>query len=236
MGGRLATSRPLATVFANERRSRETAARGERSTGYVTLAVVDSIKERCLKDLLHGAIFHATCLAMMICAALQLQGEGCHTLQRVCAFFSIKLIDCICACARSRCYGNIARQVAERVLHDATLKKIVEIVAESRTRFYFVQRLVQLVSQRFWPLHSMLHGAMVRATCLATILTIAQHVTRCNGPCNLSRNDFDHCTVCYTVQRSVQVAWKIAPCNRAFTMVGREKKLTLIITLILIKF
>ena len=56
------------------------------------------------------------------------------------------------------------------VLHDATLKKIVAIVAESRTRFYFVQRLVQLVSQRFWPLHSMLHGVMVRATCLATAL------------------------------------------------------------------
>ena len=53
MGGILAKSRPLATVFANERRSRETttAARGEavRSTGYVTLAVVDSIKERCLQ-------------------------------------------------------------------------------------------------------------------------------------------------------------------------------------------
>ena len=44
-----------------------------------------------LKALLHGAIFHATCLAMMICAALQLQGERCDTLQRVCAFFfSIK--------------------------------------------------------------------------------------------------------------------------------------------------
>ena len=27
---------------------------------------------------------------MMICAALQLQGEECYTLQRVCAFFSIK--------------------------------------------------------------------------------------------------------------------------------------------------
>ena len=27
---------------------------------------------------------------MMICVALQLQGEGCYTLQRVCAFFLIK--------------------------------------------------------------------------------------------------------------------------------------------------
>ena len=104
-----------------------------------------------IKALLHGAIFHATCLAMMICAALQLQGEGCYTLQRVCAyFFFIKASRLLQrACVRSRCYGNIARQVAERVLHDATLKKIGAIVAESRTRFYFVQRLVQLVSQRF---------------------------------------------------------------------------------------
>ena len=87
---------------------------------------------------------------MMICAALQLHGEGCYTLQRVCAFFSIKANRLLQrACVRSRCYGNIARQLAEWVLHDGTLKKIVEIIAESRTRFYFVQRLVQLVSQRF---------------------------------------------------------------------------------------
>ena len=112
---------------------------------------------------------------MMICAALQLQGEGCYTLQRVCAFFSIKASRLLQrACVRSR-YGNIAKQVAERVLHDATLQKIVAILAESRTRFYFVQRLVRLVSQRFWPLHSMLHGAMVRATCLATALRDMLH-------------------------------------------------------------
>ena len=103
-----------------------------------------------LQALLDGASFHATCLAMMICAAFQLQGEECYTLQRVCAFISRKASRMLQrACVRSRCYGNIARQVAERVLHDATLKKIVAIVAESRTRFYFVQRLVQLVSQRF---------------------------------------------------------------------------------------
>ena len=65
------------------------------------------------------------------------------------------------ACVRSRCYGNIARKIAERVLHDAMPKKIVAIVAESRTRFYVV--------------------------------------------CNLSWNDFDHCTACYTVQLSVQL-------------------------------
>ena len=101
-----------------------------------------------LKALLHGTIFHATCLAMM-CAALQLQGEGLlHAATRLC--FSIKASRLLQrACVPSRCYGNIARQVAERVLHDATLKQVVTIVAESRTRFYSVQRLVQLVSQRF---------------------------------------------------------------------------------------
>ena len=71
-----------------------------------------------------------------------------HAATRLCIFFSIKASRLLQrACIRSRCYGNIARQVAERVLHDATLKNIVAIVAESRTRFYFVQRLMQLVSQ-----------------------------------------------------------------------------------------
>ena len=51
------------------------------------LIISDKVNGRDLKALLHGAIFHATCLAMMICAALQLQGEGCYTLQRVCEFF-----------------------------------------------------------------------------------------------------------------------------------------------------
>ena len=70
-----------------------------------------------------------------------------HAATRLCIFFSIKASRLLQrACVRSR-YGNIARQVAERVLHDATLKNIVAIVAESRTRFYFVQRLMQLVSQ-----------------------------------------------------------------------------------------
>ena len=78
---------------------------------------------------------------MMICAAFQLEGEGCYTLQPVCAFFSIKVSRLLQrACVRSRCYGNIAREVAERVLLCAT----------------------------------------IGATCLAKILTIAQHVTRCN--------------------------------------------------------
>ena len=125
------------------------------------------------KALLHLAIFLATYLAMMICAALQLQGDGCYTLERVFAFFSIKASRLLQrACVRSRCYGNIARQIAERVLHDATLKIFVAIVSESRTRFYFVQRLVQLVSPWFWPLQACY---MARATCLATALRDKLH-------------------------------------------------------------
>ena len=98
-----------------------------------------------LKALLHGAIFHATCLAMMICAALQLQGEGCYTLQRVCVLFSMKA---------SRLAGAMRSQyvvvmetlrdklLPERVLRDATLD------FDHCTACYTVQWSVQLVSQR----------------------------------------------------------------------------------------
>ena len=51
---------------------------------------------------------------------------------------------------------------AGQILHRAMLKN-----AESRTGFYFPERFLQLVSQRFWPLQGMLHWAMIRATCLA---------------------------------------------------------------------
>ena len=113
----------------------------------------------------------------------------------ICAFFSMKasrLLQCACVC--SHCYGDIARQVAERVLHGVSLKKIVAIVAENRTRFHFVQQLVQLVSQRFWPLHSMLHGAMVRETCLATALQDKLHekLHRVTGPLFASAITIDH--------------------------------------------
>ena len=55
-----------------------------------------STEFKWLKALLHGAIFHATCLAMMICAALQLQGEGCYMLERVCSYFAIKAFSPFC--------------------------------------------------------------------------------------------------------------------------------------------
>ena len=70
---------------------------------------------------------------------------------------------------------------------------------------YTLQWLVQLVSQRFYPLLGVLHAAMARATRLATILSITWGVTRCNGSCNSSRNDFIHCLGCYTLQWLVQL-------------------------------
>ena len=47
---------------------------------------------------------------------------------------------------------TFATQVGGQMLHRAMLKKFVATVAESRTQFYFQQRFLQLVSQRFWSL------------------------------------------------------------------------------------
>ena len=160
----------------------------------------------------------------------ELQDEGCYTLQRVCAFFSIKasrLDDAhafavmetlrdklLKGCYTMQCWKKLLQSL-QKVEPDSTLcnnwRNLSRNDFDHCTARYTVQWSVQLVSQRFWPLpRSMLHGAMARATCLATILTIAQHVTRCNGPCSLSRN---------TVAR--QVPWKIAPCNRALKMLHK---------------
>ena len=66
---------------------------------------------------------------------------------------------------------SLAAQVAGKMLHCAMLKNFFVIVAESRTQFYFPQRFLQLVLQRFWPLQGiLLHWAIIRATCLAMAL------------------------------------------------------------------
>ena len=54
-------------------------------------------------------------------------------------------------------------------------EKFLEVVAESRTVFYFCQRFFQLGSQRFRPLQGMLHWAMFRATCLGMALREKLH-------------------------------------------------------------
>ena len=66
---------------------------------------------------------------------------------------------------------TIASQVAAQMLHCAVLKEFVATVAESRTQFYFPQRFLQLISQRFWPLQGMLHWA----SCLAMALRDKLH-------------------------------------------------------------
>ena len=48
-------------------------------------------------------------------------------------------------------------------------------------------------------------SATMSVTRLTTISAIARGVKRCNGSCsNSSRNDFNHCTGCYTLQWLVQ--------------------------------
>ena len=65
--------------------------------------------------LLHGAIFHATCLAMMICAALQLQGErGVTRCNAFVNFFRKKLVDC--------CNAHAFAVVVMETLRDKLLK------------------------------------------------------------------------------------------------------------------
>ena len=59
----------------------------------------------------------------------------------------------------------------------------VESVAESRTRFYFLKRFVQLVSQRFWPLQGMLHCAMCFMQLVSRRIArqVARNIARCNS-------------------------------------------------------
>ena len=57
----------------------------------------------------------------------------------------------------------------------------------------------------FQPLQGMSHCAMFPASCHATFLTVARYVTLCNVSCKLSRNVFDRCKVCHTVQCFLQV-------------------------------
>ena len=85
-----------------------------------------------------------------------------------------------------------ATQVAGQMLHCEMLNIFVTTVAESRTQFYFPQRFLQLISQRFWPLQGMLHWAMIRATCLAMALRLKQ---RCNSALNFC--NISCCTLAY---------------------------------------
>ena len=58
--------------------------------------------------------------------------------------------------------------------------KLLEIVVESKTEFYFPERFLQLVSQRFQPLP--------RATCLAMVLRNKLH-ENLHSTCNSALRD-----------------------------------------------
>jgi hypothetical protein len=55
----------------------------------------------------------------------------------------------------------------QKCLHGATLSQVAEIIAKSRSKIYFQQQLLQLVSQQLFRLHSRLDGEMYfHATCV----------------------------------------------------------------------
>ena len=148
-----------------------------------------------LKVLLHCASFHATCFATPF-----LQTFSHYERSR---FTGVTLSNASCNLSRFNDHMNlkehfhwlvpqrVATRVAGQMLHCAMLKRFVATVAESRTQFYFLQRFLQLVLQRFWPLQGMLHRAsghrasgigqgmlhwaMIRATCLAKALRDKLH-------------------------------------------------------------
>ena len=131
----------------------------------------EKLNKRRLKYWPSGIVINRLliCVKRNLCNYLPLKSVKSQT---VCRIIFIEDIDHFArcentwwrACVRSRCYGNIARQVVERVLHDATLKKLLQ-----------------------------------------SLQKVEPDSTLWSDWCNLSRNDFDHCISCYTVQWSVQL-------------------------------
>ena len=60
-------------------------------------------------------------------------------------------------------------------------RKLTKIVVESRTELYFPQRFLRLLSQRFQPLHGMLHWAMFGATCIGIARQVARKIAQCES-------------------------------------------------------
>ena len=115
------------------------------------------------KELLHCAIFRASCLATPFLQTSSHYETSCFT--------SVTLNNVSCNLPRFDDHMRLKERfhwlVPGQMLHCAMLKKIDATVAESRTEFYFPQRFLRLLSQRVWPLQGLLHWAMIRATCLA---------------------------------------------------------------------
>ena len=113
-------------------------------------------KRRSFKALLHCAIFRATCFVTPFLQTFSHYETGCFT--------GLTLSNVSCNLSRFDDHmrlkkyfhwlvpQTVATQVAGQMLHCTMLKKIVTTVAESRIQFYFLQRFLKLVSQRFWPL------------------------------------------------------------------------------------
>ena len=115
-------------------------------------------------------MFHATCLAMPLIQMLshyETSGFTGVTLSNVSCNLSLHHFD---DHMRLKEYFHwlvlqtIATQVAGQMLHCAMLKKFLATVVESRTQFYFLQWLLQLVLHECsWPFQSMLQWAMIFA-------------------------------------------------------------------------
>ena len=99
------------------------------------------------------------------------------------------------------------------------------------------KQLVASMRKKQWLAFSSLHSVTFPATAKIVARQVARKVepnsTFSNGSCNLSRNDFGRCRVCYTVKCFVQlvppqcreniarqVARNISQCNSASTFLG----------------
>ena len=96
--------------------------------------------------------------------------------------------------------------------------KLTKIVVESRTQLYFPQRFLRLVSQRFQPLHGMLHWAMFRATCIGIARQVARKIAQCNSALSFlpqkyhARNNLFFTTIAFAV--SFKERWPVSSAAR----------------------
>ena len=64
----------------------------------------------------------------------------------------------------------------------STKPKLASNRCKKRTLFYFSQRFLQLVSQRFRPVQGMSHSAMLRASCLnGVVRQVARNIAQCDS-------------------------------------------------------
>lgn len=95
--------------------------------------------------------------------------------------------------------------------------KSLEIVAESITKFYFLERsLLQILLPRFQPLQVVLQQAMFRATCLATALRqVARKIAQCNSTLNLGQFLLFSHLLWFWVSSQSRYTWRGLPLDLA---------------------